>query len=106
MSSARKKVSTLEKKATGTGAKVETFVDVAQELARVYRQARTGELEGHETRRLVAALRELRACLEASDVERRIEDLEARFDAGERPATSAAGAAAPLPGLKLVSRHE
>ncbi len=72
---------------------------VAQELARVYRQARTGEIEGNETRTLIAALRELRACLEASDLEHRIEALEQGIVA---PRASAP----PPPGLKLISRHE
>jgi len=51
----------------------------AHELARVYRQARTGELEGNETRTLVAALRELRATLESADLEKRLQSIELRL---------------------------
>ena len=51
---------------------------VCSELARVYRLARRGEMEMTEAKGLTYVLRELRCCLEASDIERRIADLEAK----------------------------
>ena len=49
---------------------------MCSELARVYRQARRGEMEMADAKSLTYVLRELRCALEASDIERRIEELE------------------------------
>ena len=49
---------------------------VVTELGRVYREMRRKELDTLEGSRLVAALREIRCALEASDIEQRIEALE------------------------------
>ena len=46
------------------------------ELGRVYREMRRKELDTLEGSRQVAALREIRCALEASDIEQRIEALE------------------------------
>ena len=51
---------------------------VVTELGRVYREMRRKELDTLEGSRLVAALREIRCALEASDIERRIEALESK----------------------------
>lgn len=54
-----------------------TVGGVVVELGRVYRQARRGSLDLGEATRLAYILREIRCALEASDIERRIEVLEA-----------------------------
>ena len=51
---------------------------VVTELGRIYRLARKGEMEIGEFKGLVYGLREIRCALESSDIERRIEALEAR----------------------------
>ena len=51
---------------------------VVSELAKVYREARRGELEVGDATRLAMILREIRCALESSDVERRITELEAK----------------------------
>ena len=53
-----------------------TVGGVVAELGKVYRHARRGEVDMAEAKALVYCLRELRCALEASDVERRLEELE------------------------------
>ena len=54
-----------------------TVGGVVTELGRVYRQARRGEMDMGEAKSLVYCLRELRCALEAGDIERRLDELEA-----------------------------
>ena len=54
-----------------------TVGGVVTELGRVYRQARRGDLDMADAKALTYVLREIRCALEASDIERRIEALEA-----------------------------
>ncbi len=61
--------------------KLDSVGGVVTELARVYRQARRGELDMTEAKGLTYVLREIRCALEASDIERRIEQLEAKHEA-------------------------
>ena len=56
---------------------LDTVGGIVTELGRVYRQARRGELDLGDTTRLAFVLREIRCALEVSDIERRIEALEA-----------------------------
>lgn len=51
---------------------------VLRELGRVYREARRGQLATDEASRLVTVLREMRCCIEGSEVEARLRALEAR----------------------------
>ena len=51
--------------------------DVARELARLYRQARAGQMEVQDSSRLANILQILARVLETSDLEARIEALEA-----------------------------
>ncbi|AEB85515.1 hypothetical protein [Alicycliphilus denitrificans] len=51
--------------------------DVARELARLYRQARAGQMEVQDASRLANILQILARVLETSDLEARIEELEA-----------------------------
>ncbi len=54
-----------------------TVGGVVTELGRVYRKARRGEMDLGDAKSLVYCLREIRCALEAGDVERRLEALEA-----------------------------
>ena len=56
--------------------RLHTVGHVVTELGRVYRLARRGEMEITEAKSLTYVLREIRCALEASDVERRLEELE------------------------------
>ena len=56
--------------------RLDTIGGVVVELGRIYRQARRGELDVGDASRLATILREIRSALEASDIERRIEELE------------------------------
>jgi hypothetical protein len=53
-----------------------TVGQVAAELGRLYRQARRGDVPVTDARRLATILAVMRQCLEASELERRIADLE------------------------------
>ncbi len=55
---------------------LDTVGGVCTELAKVYREARRGDLDMAEAKGLTYVLREIRCALEASDIERRIEALE------------------------------
>ncbi len=54
-----------------------TVGGVVTELGRIYRLARRSELDMADAKALTYVLREIRCALEASDIERRIEALEA-----------------------------
>ena len=54
-----------------------TVGGVVTELGRVYRLARRSELDMADAKALTYVLREIRCALEAGDIERRIEALEA-----------------------------
>lgn len=54
--------------------------DVARELARLYRQARAGQMEVQDASRLANILQILARVLETSDLEARIEALEGGND--------------------------
>ena len=73
---------------------------VVRELGRVYRLARRGEMEHGDAKALTYVLRELRCALEAGDVERRLEALEALDTAAPRGWLSGRhGVQAPMHGL-------
>lgn len=57
---------------------LDTIGGVLKELARVYREARRGQLATDEAGRLVTVLREMRCCIEGSEMEMRVRALEAR----------------------------
>ena len=61
-----------------------TIGGVVGEMAKVYREARRGELTTKDAGRFVHMLSQLRAALEAGDIERRIEELEERNSGGIR----------------------
>ncbi len=63
-------------------APLNTVGGVVTELGRVYRLARRSELDMADAKALTYALREIRCALEASDIERRLEALEASNPAG------------------------
>lgn len=56
--------------------RLDTVGGVAGELGRVYRGMRRDEIDPGLGRALVAALRELRCCLESGSVEARLEAIE------------------------------
>ncbi len=59
-----------------------TVGGVVTELGRIYRLARRSELGMADAKALTYVLREIRCALEASDIERRLEALEAGNPAG------------------------
>ncbi len=67
----------MSKKATVRIGRLDTVGGVVTELGRVYRKARRGELDVGDATRLAMVLREIRCALEASDIEKRLEELEA-----------------------------
>ena len=60
-----------------------TVGGVVTELGRIYRLARRSELDMADAKALTYVLREIRCALEASDIERRLEALEASNPAGQ-----------------------
>ena len=69
----------MSKKANIRIGRLNTVGGVVTELGRVYRKARRGEMDMGEAKSLTYVLRELRCALEAGDVERRLEELEAVY---------------------------
>ncbi len=61
---------------------LDTVGGVVTELGRIYRLARRSELDMADAKALTYVLREIRCALEASDIERRLEALEASNPAG------------------------
>jgi len=59
-----------------------TVGGVVTELGRIYRLARRSELDMADAKALTYVLREIRCALEAGDIERRLEALEASNPAG------------------------
>lgn len=53
-------------------------VDVRREMAKVYREARSGKIDKAEAAKLVWILGEVRKSMEAEEIERRLSELEAR----------------------------
>ena len=62
--------------------RLDTVGGVVTELGRIYRLARRSELDMADAKALTYVLREIRCALEASDIERRLEALEASNPAG------------------------
>jgi hypothetical protein len=60
-----------------------TLGRVASELARMYREARRGEISAGDASKLASVLAVLRQCLEASDLEKRMAELEDLLSPGE-----------------------
>lgn len=56
--------------------RLNTLGCVLTELGRLYRHARRDQLDTQKAARLATILKEMRATLEASDIERRLEALE------------------------------
>ena len=68
---------------------LDTIGHVVVELGRIYRQCRRGDMDSKDATRLASILREIRTALEISDVERRIDALEAGEEASGRLLTVA-----------------
>ncbi len=69
----------MSKKAKVRIGPLNTVGGVVTELGRVYRKARRGDMDMGEAKSLTYVLRELRCALEAGDVERRLDELEAAY---------------------------
>ncbi len=67
----------MSEKATIRIGRLDSVGGVVTELGRIYRQARRGELDVGDATRLAYILREIRCASEASDIEKRLEALEA-----------------------------
>jgi hypothetical protein len=65
--------------------KLRSASNVAAELARLYRDARSGRTHPAEATKLAHILDVLRRCLEASDIEKRLALLEATLQEREKP---------------------
>jgi hypothetical protein len=62
-----------------------TMGGVVTELARLYRQARWGQIEVADASRLATILGIMRQCLESSEIEARMAELEARLGSNVVP---------------------
>ncbi len=62
-----------------------TVGQVASELGRLYRQARRGDVAVADASRLATILAAMRQCLEASELERRITEMEAALAVNTKP---------------------
>jgi hypothetical protein len=71
-------VSTLPPQVTRYRAKLDTMQDVRREMAKVYRESRSGVVEVVDGTKLVWMLQALGKVIEGSDLEKRIEILEAK----------------------------
>jgi hypothetical protein len=60
-----------------TRAKLKTIQDVACEMARTYRRTKQGEVETSDGYRMVMMLAALKQCLESSEIEHRLAEIEA-----------------------------
>ena len=54
---------------------------VVTEMGKLYREARRGDLDTLDATRLCSVLSEIRRCLELGELERRVDELEARREA-------------------------
>ena len=72
----------MSKKAKPRIGPLNTVGGVVTELGRIYRLARRSELDMADAKALTYVLREIRCALEAGDIERRLEALEASNPAG------------------------
>jgi len=61
-----------------------TVGQVAAELGRLYRHARWGEIPVGDASRLATILAAMRQCLEASELERRIAEMEAAIEGADK----------------------
>ena len=73
---------TPRKKAVRVSA-LKTIQDVGIEMARTYRAMKRGEINTSDGYRMVMALAALKACLESSELEKRLAELEASVSRGE-----------------------
>jgi uncharacterized protein YjhX (UPF0386 family) len=64
---------------------LKTLDDVRVEMARVYRDMRTGRIESQDGTRLVYVLAQIGKIIEAGDVEKRVEALETVLKARRLP---------------------
>ena len=64
-----------------------TVGQVAAELGRLYRHARRGEIPVADASRLATILAAMRQCLEASELERRIAEMEAALAVNTSPSS-------------------
>ena len=64
-----------------------TVGQVAAELGRLYRQARRGDVAVADASRLATILAAMRQCLEASELERRIGEMEAALTVNTSPSS-------------------
>jgi hypothetical protein len=71
-------VSTLPPQVTRYRAKLDTMQDVKREMARCYREARTGLVDVQDGTKLVWMLQAIGKVIEGSDLEKRIEVLEGK----------------------------
>jgi hypothetical protein len=63
--------------------RLNTMGGVVAELGRLYRQARWDQITTADASRLATILGTMRQCLEASDIERRIAEMEAALEEGQ-----------------------
>ncbi len=71
-------VSNLPPQVTRYRAKLDTMQDVRREMAKCYREARTGLVDVQDGTKLVWMLQAIGKVIEGSDLEKRIEILEAK----------------------------
>lgn len=64
----------------GRTGKLDTALDVRRELARLYRAGRRGELEASDASKLASILGLILRCIEAADIEERLDRLEGHGD--------------------------
>lgn len=62
-------------------ARLDKMSGILTELGRVYREARRGEMDVQDGTRLASILATMRLVVEGSEIERRVQDLEARMEA-------------------------
>jgi len=61
-------------------AKLDSLGDVKREMAKVYREARSGVIDVQDSTKLVWVLQAIGKVIESSDLEKRIEILESKHD--------------------------
>lgn len=68
------------KKNTRYRSKLDTIQDVKREMAKVYREARSETIDVHSATKLTWCLQAIAKVIEVSDLEKRIEALEANIE--------------------------